>query len=42
MYLIVRKAPSTDILLLAMEATIGKMDNKIMKQNQLLNYSVVC
>lgn len=42
MYLIVRKAPSTDILLLAMEAMIGKMDNKIMKQNQLLNYSVVC
>lgn len=42
MYLIVRKPPSTDVLLLIMEAMIGKMDNKTMKQNQVLNYSVVC
>lgn len=42
MDLIVRKAHTTDVLLLAMEAMIGKMDNKMMKQNPHLNYSVVC
>lgn len=42
MDLVVRKAYSTDVLLLAMEAMIGKMDHKMMKQNPLLNYSVVC
>lgn len=42
MDLIVRKAPSTDVLLLAMEAMTGKMDHKMMKQNPLLNHSVVC
>lgn len=42
MDLIVRRAHSTDVLLLAIEAMIGKMDNKMMKQNPLSNYSGVC
>lgn len=33
MYLIVREAPSTDIMLLATEAMTGKMDNKMIKEN---------
>lgn len=41
MYLIVREAPSTDVTLLATEAMTGKMDNKMIKENQLLNYSVM-
>jgi len=41
MYLIVKEAPSTDVTLLAMEAMTGKTDNKITKENQLLNYSVI-
>lgn len=36
---IVTKAHCTDVLLLAMEERIGKMDNKMMKRNPLLNYS---
>lgn len=41
MYLIVREASSTDVTLLATEAMTGKMDNKMIKVNQLLNYTVI-
>lgn len=41
MYLIVREAPSMDVTLLATEAMTGKMDNKMITENQLLNYSVM-